>query len=179
MLEGNWEKMKLDELGSVALIPFLSDDDDNVKRPPPRVRSCHDVLGNIWWLFLLACSCHKICSKSVELASHSAHSFEDQHLLWGWPVPSCEISQCIKTLHLLQADARIQYKVCSLCLNAINSSGTQFLLTYLRFMHLLTNPALLLTLVHCAFLQYTQKHMAKVPFQSLHLLCTYSLEQPF
>ena len=31
------------------------------------------------------------------------------------------------------------------------------LLTYLRFMHLLANSALLLTLVHCAFLQYTTK----------------------
>ena len=44
------------------------------------------------------------------------------------------------------------------------------LLTYLRFMHLLTNSALLLTLVHCAFLQYTQKAVANVPFHTLHLL---------
>ena len=44
------------------------------------------------------------------------------------------------------------------------------LLTYVRFMHLLTNSALLLTLVHCAFLQYTQKAMANVPFYTLHLL---------
>ncbi|WP_294118069.1 hypothetical protein, partial [Thiolapillus sp.] len=43
------------------------------------------------------------------------------------------------------------------------------LLTYLRFMHLLANSALLLTLVHCAFLQYTQKAMANVPFHTLHL----------
>ena len=49
------------------------------------------------------------------------------------------------------------------------------LLTYLRFMHLLANSALLLTLAHCAFLQYTQKSMANVPFT----LCTYSLEQSF
>ena len=41
------------------------------------------------------------------------------------------------------------------------------LLTYLRFMHLLANSALLLTLVHCAFLQYTQKAMANVPFHTL------------
>ena len=37
-------------------------------------------------------------------------------------------------------------------------------LTYLRLMHLLVNSALLLTLVHCAFLQYTQKPMAKRAF---------------
>ena len=44
------------------------------------------------------------------------------------------------------------------------------LLTYLRFIHLLANSALLLTLVHCAFLQYTQKAMADVPFHILHPL---------
>ena len=44
------------------------------------------------------------------------------------------------------------------------------LLTYSIFMHLLNNSALLLTLVHYAFLQYTQKAMANVPFHTLHLL---------
>ena len=51
------------------------------------------------------------------------------------------------------------------------------LLTYLRFMYLLANSALLLTLVHClltlvhcAFLKYTQKGMANVPFHTLHPL---------
>ena len=44
-------------------------------------------------------------------------------------------------------------------------------LNYLRFMHLLAKSALLLTLVHCEFLQYTQKAMANVPFHALHLLC--------
>ena len=44
------------------------------------------------------------------------------------------------------------------------------LLTYVRFMHLLANSALLLTLVRCAFLQYIQKAMANVPFHTLHLL---------
>ena len=44
------------------------------------------------------------------------------------------------------------------------------LLTYLRFMRLLTNSALLLTLVLCAFLQYAQKATANVPFHTLHLL---------
>ena len=44
------------------------------------------------------------------------------------------------------------------------------LLTYLGFMHLLAYSSLLLTLVHCAFLQYTQKAMANVPFHTLHLL---------
>ena len=44
------------------------------------------------------------------------------------------------------------------------------LLAYLRCMHLLANSALLLTLVHCAFLQYTQKAMANVPFHTLRLL---------
>ena len=38
------------------------------------------------------------------------------------------------------------------------------LLTYLRFMHLLANSALLLTLVHCAFLQYTQKNYGQRAF---------------
>ena len=37
----------------------------------------------------------------------------------------------------------------------------------LRIMHLLANAALLLILVYCAFLQYTQKAVANVPF---HLL---------
>ena len=46
------------------------------------------------------------------------------------------------------------------------------LLIYLSFMHLLTNSALLLTLAHCAFLQYTQKAMANMPFHTLHLLST-------
>ena len=44
------------------------------------------------------------------------------------------------------------------------------LLTYLRFMHLLANSALLLTLVHCAVLQCTQKAMASVLFHTLHPL---------
>ena len=44
------------------------------------------------------------------------------------------------------------------------------LLTYLTFMHLLADSTLLLTLVHCAFLQYTQKPMANVPFHTPHLL---------
>ena len=44
------------------------------------------------------------------------------------------------------------------------------LLTYLRVIHLLATSALQLTLVHCAFLQYTQKAMANVPFHTLHLL---------
>ena len=44
------------------------------------------------------------------------------------------------------------------------------LLAYLRFMHLLATSALLLTLVQCALLQYTQKPMANVPFHTLHLL---------
>ena len=44
------------------------------------------------------------------------------------------------------------------------------LLTYLRFVHLLANSALLLTLVHCAVLYYKQKAMANVPFHTLHLL---------
>ena len=43
-------------------------------------------------------------------------------------------------------------------------------LTYLRFINLLANSALLLTLVHCALLQYTQKPMANVPFHTLHPL---------
>ena len=42
------------------------------------------------------------------------------------------------------------------------------LLTYLKFIHLLANSALLLTFVHCAFLQYTPKPMANVPFHTLH-----------
>ena len=44
------------------------------------------------------------------------------------------------------------------------------LLTYLRCIHLLANSTSLLTLVHCAFLQYTHKAMANVPFHTLHLL---------
>ena len=48
--------------------------------------------------------------------------------------------------------------------------GESTLLTCLRLMHLLANSTLLLTLVHCAFLQYTQKAMVNVPFHTLHLL---------
>ena len=44
------------------------------------------------------------------------------------------------------------------------------LLTYLRFLHLLANSALLLALVRCAFLQDTQKAIANVPFHTLLLL---------
>ena len=40
------------------------------------------------------------------------------------------------------------------------------LLTYLRLMHLLANSALLLKVVHCAFLQHTQIAMANVHFHS-------------
>ena len=73
------------------------------------------------------------------------------------------ITPHLQTLHWLLVNARIHYKICfPLALSA--------LLTYLRFMHLLANSALLLTLVHCAFLQYTQKAMANVPFHTLHLL---------
>ena len=53
-------------------------------------------------------------------------------------------------------------------------ANTQFLpfqnCLYLRLMHLLANSAFLLTLVHCALLQDTQKSMANVPFHTLHLL---------
>ena len=44
------------------------------------------------------------------------------------------------------------------------------LLTYLRFIHLLANSALLLTLVYCTLLQYIQKSKVNVPFHILHLL---------
>ena len=44
------------------------------------------------------------------------------------------------------------------------------LLTCLIFTHLLASSALLLTLVHCAFLHNTQKAMVNVPFHTLHLL---------
>ena len=55
-------------------------------------------------------------------------------------------------------------------LAAGKTAGLTALRTYLRFMHLLANSALLLTLVNCAFLQYTQKPKANVPFHTLHLL---------
>ena len=44
-------------------------------------------------------------------------------------------------------------------------------------MHLPANSALLLTLVHCAFLQYTQKAIANVPFHTLHLLSRKNLSK--
>ena len=44
------------------------------------------------------------------------------------------------------------------------------LLTYSRFMHLLANSTLLLTLAHGEFLLYTQKPMANVPFYTPYLI---------
>ena len=85
------------------------------------------------------------------------------------------ITPHLQTLHWLPVDARIQYKICSLSFNAINSSGPHTLLTYLRSMHPLANSVLLLTLVHCAFLQHTQKPVANVPLHTQH----YPLVQPF
>ena len=79
------------------------------------------------------------------------------------------ITPHLQTLLWLPVDARIQYKICCLCFNAINSSGPHTLLTYLRSMHPLANSVLLLTLLHCAFLQHTRKPVANVPFLTLHL----------
>ena len=76
----------------------------------------------------------------------------------------------VLTLHWLPLDARIQYKICSLASMLSTLLVHSTLLTYLRFMHLLANSSLLLTLVHCAFLQYTQKPMANMLFHTLHLL---------
>ena len=38
----------------------------------------------------------------------------------------------LPTLHWLPVDARVQYKICSLCFNAINSSGPQYLADLLK-----------------------------------------------
>ena len=38
----------------------------------------------------------------------------------------------LQTLHLLPVDARIQYKICSLCFSAINSSGPQYFADLLK-----------------------------------------------
>ena len=80
------------------------------------------------------------------------------------------ITPHLQTLHWLPVNARIQYKTCFYASMLSTPLALSSLLTYLRSMNLLVNSALLLTLVHCAFLQYTQKAMANVPFHTLHLL---------
>ena len=51
--------------------------------------------------------------------------------------------------------------------------GESTLLTCLRLMHLLANSTLVRTLVHCAFLQYTQKAVVNVPFHTAPTLWNY------
>ena len=42
------------------------------------------------------------------------------------------ITPHLQTLHWLPVNARIQYKICSLCFNAVNSSGPQYLADLLK-----------------------------------------------
>ena len=80
------------------------------------------------------------------------------------------ITPHLQTVHWQPLDARIHYKICSLCFNDINCSGPQYLADLLKIMHLLANSTLLLTLAHCVFFQYTQNPMANVPVYTLGLL---------
>ena len=48
-------------------------------------------------------------------------------------VPTTDyITPHLQTLHWLPVNARIQYKICSLCFNAINSYGLQYLADLLK-----------------------------------------------
>ena len=80
------------------------------------------------------------------------------------------ITPHLQTVHWQPLDARIHYKICSLCFNDINCSGPQYLADLLKIMHLLANSTLLLTLAHGGFLLYTQKPMANVPFYTPYLI---------
>ena len=58
--------------------------------------------------------------------------------------------------------------ICSLCFNAINSSGPEYLTDLLKIIHLDISIHLL-TLVCCTFHLDTPKHMASAPFPTLPL----------
>ena len=53
------------------------------------------------------------------------------HLILKVP-KTAHITPYLQTLHWLPVNARIQYKICSLCFNAINSSGPQYLADLLK-----------------------------------------------
>ena len=81
-----------------------------------------------------------------------------------------------QTLHWLPVNAKIQYKMCSLCFSAINSSGPQYLADLLKIYapscHLRSSADT------CA-LCILSVHKRKLWPTSLFTLCTYSLEQSF
>ena len=64
----------------------------------------------------------------------------------------------LRTLHWLPTDARIKYKLCSLCFCAITSTGPVYHAIYSRFTHPLGNTDLPQTSVYCAFRLSTLSH---------------------
>ena len=65
--------------------------------------------------------------------------------------------QCISTLHWLPIDARIKYKLCSLCFGDITSSGTVYLSDLLKI-YTLSRQHSLQTSVYCSFHLSTLSH---------------------
>ena len=55
------------------------------------------------------------------------------------------ITPHLRTLHWLPIDARIKYKLCSLCFGAITSTGPVYLSIYSRFTHSQSNSDFLQT----------------------------------
>ena len=86
------------------------------------------------------------------------------------------ITPHLQTLHWLPVDARIQYKICSLCFNAINSSGPQYLADLLK---IYAPSRQLRSSADTCTLRIPSVHTKKLWPTCLFTLCTYSLEQPF
>ena len=89
----------------------------------------------------------------------SCRLFSDLHYLLA---QSCRISESggscklsVFAIRRFNQQTALQYK-CIPCLKTSTTTTTKL------------NIHLSLTLVHCAFLQYTQKAMANVPFHTLH-----------
>ena len=86
------------------------------------------------------------------------------------------ITPNLQALHWLPVDARIQYKICSLSSDAINSSGPQYLADPTKDLCIFSPTPLFCWHLYTVHSFNTHKHLGPT---CLFTLCTYSLEQPF
>ena len=92
-------------------------------------------------------------------------------------VPNTDhITPHLQTLHWLPVNAKIQYKMCSLCFSAINSSGPQYLANLLK---IYAPSCQLRSSADTCTLCILSVHKRKLWPTCLFTLCTYSLEQSF
>ena len=68
---------------------------------------------------------HTVEKSKSAWVCHSSRGHREGWWWWWWS--SDHITPHLQTLHWLPVDARIQYKICSLCFNAVNSFCRQYL----------------------------------------------------